>query len=85
MDAPVTTPGKMKIITIKELSEIIKVKVKTLYQWAELGQIPSIKMQGALRFDLDDIEAWIKSCKKEPISSYNPFIQARGPRKGGGN
>jgi len=73
----------MKILTVKELAEIINVKVKTLYQWAELGQIPCIKMHGALRFDLDDIKEWMKSCKKEPMSSYNPITQARGPRKGG--
>ncbi len=73
----------MKILTIKELSEIINVKVKTLYQWAELGQIPCIKMHGALRFDFDDIMEWINSCKRDTYSGYNPLTQARGPRKGG--
>ncbi len=53
----------MKIVTIKELAEIIKVKDKTLYQWAELGHIPCIKMQGCLRFDLDDITKWVATCK----------------------
>ena len=63
----------MKIMDVKELSELLKVKEKTLYQWANLGQIPCMKFHGALRFDLDDILAWIKSCKKEIHSSYNPF------------
>ncbi len=72
----------MRVIEIKELSEILKVKPSTLYQWAELGQIPCVKLNGCLRFDLDDILGWIKACKKEPDSGYNPFIQARGPRKG---
>jgi len=75
----------LKIITVKELSELLKVKEKTLYQWANLGQIPCIKLNRALRFDLDDIMAWIKSCKKQPASMYNPLTQARGPRKGGKN
>jgi excisionase family DNA binding protein len=70
----------MKIVTVKELSEIINVKVKTLYQWAEMGQIPSIKMQGALRFDLDDIQEWLKTCKRDTCSGYNQPSQARGPR-----
>ena len=73
----------MKLLTVQEVSEIIKAKPKTIYQWAELGQIPSIKMQGALRFDLDDIMEWVKSCKREVHSGYNPFTQARGPKKGG--
>lgn len=54
----------MKILTIKEVSELLRVKEKTLYQWAELGQIPCIKMNGSLRFDYDDIQTWVKSCKK---------------------
>lgn len=75
----------MKLLTIKEVSEILQIKEKTIYQWAELGQIPCAKLNGALRFDLNDITRWIKSCKKEPSSSHNPFTQARGPRRGGEN
>ncbi len=73
----------MKLIDVKALSEIINVKPSTLYQWAELGQIPSIKLNGARRFDLDDIMKWIESCKKEPNSEYNPLIQTGSPKKGG--
>ncbi|MEJ2697523.1 MAG: helix-turn-helix domain-containing protein [Candidatus Sulfobium sp.] len=72
----------MKLVTVKEISEILNVKPSTLYQWAELGQIPCIKLNGSLRFDLADIQNWIRECKKTPVSEYNPFIQTRGPRKG---
>ncbi|HXX53456.1 MAG TPA: helix-turn-helix domain-containing protein [Thermodesulfovibrionales bacterium] len=73
----------MKLIGIKELSGIINVKPSTLYQWAELGQIPCLKLNGCLRFDLDEILDWVEDCKREVTSGYNPFIQARGPKKGG--
>jgi excisionase family DNA binding protein len=73
----------MKLITVKELSEIISIKQSTLYQWAELKQIPSVKLNGAVRFDLDDIMQWIQACKVEPQSGYNPLVQTRDPRKGG--
>jgi PTS system nitrogen regulatory IIA component len=56
----------MNIITVKELEKILRVKEKTLYQWAELGQIPCIKMHGCLRFDLDEVKKWVDSCKKVP-------------------
>jgi excisionase family DNA binding protein len=72
-----------RIITVSELSELLKVKEKTIYQWAELGQIPSLKLNGCLRFDMNDIQKWLNSCKKETRSSYNPLTQARGTRKGG--
>lgn len=72
----------MRIVSIKEVSEILRVKHKTIYQWAELGQIPCIKLNGTLRFDLDDIEAWVQSCKNKTVSGYNPFIRLEA-RKGG--
>lgn len=71
----------MKLVDVKEIASMLNVKPSTLYQWAELGQIPCIKLNGALRFDLDDILKWIKSCKKEVDSGYNPLIQTRGPGK----
>lgn len=73
----------MKLVGIKEIAEFLHVKPSTLYQWAELGQIPCYKINGCLRFDIIDIVNWIKSCKKEVASSYNPFTHARSPRKGG--
>jgi excisionase family DNA binding protein len=73
----------MKLIDVKTMSEFLGLKESTVYQWAELGQIPCIKLNGSLRFDLDDIKAWVASCKKDVRSEYNPFTQtARGPRKG---
>jgi len=75
----------MKLMTIHELSEMLQVKTKTLYQWAELGQMPSVKLNGVLRFDLEDIKEWIECSKKIPSSGYNKMVQARGPRKGGMN
>lgn len=74
---------RMKLIGVKEVSEMLNVKPSTLYQWAELGQIPCIKINGALRFNMEDIKKWINSCKKNVNSDYNPLIQARGPRRGG--
>ena len=72
----------MRIMTIGELAELLGVKPKTLYQWAELRQVPSIKINGTLRFDFDDIEQWINSCKKETIKSYNLVskLEAQGRR-----
>lgn len=76
----------MQLLSVKETALILNVKPSTLYQWAELGQIPCIKINGALRFDLGDITAWIESCKRQAVSGYNPFTQAvtSSPKKGGG-
>ncbi|HAM50291.1 MAG TPA: hypothetical protein DCP92_06205 [Nitrospiraceae bacterium] len=72
----------MTIITIKELSEFLKVAPKTLYQWAEQKQIPCLKLNGTLRFDMDEIRIWLDSCKRSTALGYNPLSRLEA-RKGG--
>ena len=50
----------MKIVTIKEVSEFLKVKQSTLYSWVNQKRIPSFKLNGLWRFDMDKIEEWVK-------------------------
>lgn len=72
----------MKLLTVRELSGIINVKASTLYQWAELGQIPCLKLNGSLRFDMNRIEKWLSECKREPNFDYNTSTELEA-RKGG--
>ncbi len=60
----------MKLISITQLSAIISVKPKTIYDWTHKQQIPYVKMGRLLRFDLNDIERWIKSKKRNKCSRY---------------
>jgi len=53
----------MNLITIKEVSAILHVKASTLYSWVHNGSIPFHKLNGLVRFDLDEIEDWVKSSK----------------------
>ncbi|MGB3342171.1 MAG: helix-turn-helix domain-containing protein [bacterium] len=51
----------MKLMTIEQLSELISVKKKTIYDWTHKGLIPYIKLGRLLRFDAGKIEKWIKN------------------------
>lgn len=62
----------MKLLTVKKVSEITSIKEKTLYDWANRGSIPCLKINGVLRFDQKEIEAWIKNSKYEPIKISFP-------------
>jgi excisionase family DNA binding protein len=62
----------MQLLTVKELSAIIKVKEPTLYSWANKGLIPSLKLNGLLRFDQEEITDWISHSKWVPASLKNP-------------
>ena len=53
----------MALLNVKQLSEWLQVKPSSVYQWAADGKIPALKIQGAIRFRRDDIEAWLEACQ----------------------
>ena len=53
----------MQLVSIKTVAELLSVKPSTLYSWVHNGSIPFHKLNGLIRFDLDEIEAWIKAAK----------------------
>jgi len=58
----------MKFLDVKEVSALLGAKTSTIYQWAELGQIPSYKLNGLLRFEKSEILEWLKDRKRDIIS-----------------
>ncbi|MBU1044698.1 MAG: helix-turn-helix domain-containing protein [Candidatus Omnitrophica bacterium] len=54
-----------KLITLKELSEILKVPPSTIYSWTHMQFIPHYKLGKSLRFKESDIEKWLQKryCK----------------------
>ncbi len=73
----------MNLVTVKELSAFLKVKPSTLYSWVHNGTIPFIKLNGLLRFDMDEVQEWVKGSKavspnipKSLKKSANPDIDA---------
>ena len=54
-------------LNIAALAERLLVKRSTLYAWAEQGMIPHVKLGRLLRFDPDEIEAWLQNHRRECI------------------
>ena len=54
-------------LNIAALAERLLVKRSTLYAWAEQGTIPHLKLGRLLRFDPDEIEAWLHNHRRERI------------------
>lgn len=69
----------MKFLTVKEVSRLIRAKPSTVYQWAELGQIPCFKINGLLRFEEREILHWLRDQKRV----YNYPHAGRRPGKEG--
>jgi excisionase family DNA binding protein len=49
------------LLTIKDLSEQLRIKPATLYSWAAQGKIPCRKIHGLVRFDQHDIDRWLST------------------------
>ncbi len=53
-----------RYVNIKEVSEYTSLPVKTLYEWAGTGRVPSIKMGRRVLFDLYDIDKVMARLKR---------------------
>jgi excisionase family DNA binding protein len=57
-----------KLINVKELSEYLNINQKTIYHYVETLQIPHLKINSLVRFDLEKIELWLES---KNVKTYN--------------
>ena len=48
-----------EIMTIEEVAEYLRVSERTVYDWAQKGQLPGGKLGTTWRFKRDDIEGWV--------------------------
>jgi len=56
---------KKRYVNIKEVSEYTSLSVKSLYELASLGKVPSIKMGRRVLFDLQEIDKMMESMKRD--------------------
>lgn len=54
-----------RYVNIKEVSEYTSLPIKTLYDWAGQGIIPSIKLKRRVLFDLKDIDQIMAAQKRD--------------------
>lgn len=58
-----------RLMTAKQVSELIEVRPSTLYQWVHLGLIPYVKLGKCVRFRKEELFRWIdKNHRKERVS-----------------
>ncbi len=62
-----------RLLDVREAATLLAVKPKTLYQWAHLRRIPTVKLLGGcLRFRLSDLEAVIQAGSRPPLEPGGP-------------
>lgn len=57
-----------RYFNVHEISMYLGLSSPTIYRYAEEMKIPCFKIGKVLRFDVLEIEKWMKAFKREPIS-----------------
>jgi excisionase family DNA binding protein len=61
-----------RLLTAKEVEELIKIDVKTLYSYVQRGLIPYVKIQSSVRFPEEEIVAWLEQHVFRPSAIRRP-------------
>jgi predicted DNA-binding transcriptional regulator AlpA len=70
------TPSQLMIAA--EVALWLRMRCSTIYGWAATGKIPSVKMNGAIRFVRSDIEYWINDRSRMPADSpIRPILPSK--------
>jgi excisionase family DNA binding protein len=56
---------KTEIMTIDEVAEYLKLKIKTAYALTAKGEIPGFKVGGSWRFRKSELNKWIAQQEKK--------------------
>lgn len=64
-------------LDISTLTERLQIKPSTLYTWVAQGTIPHLKLGRLLRFDPDEIEAWLHTHRRESMEQARPVSHRR--------
>ena len=71
-----------RLMSAKQVGELIEVKPSTIYQWVHVGLIPYVKLGKCVRFKKDELFRWIdKNHRKERVSfkSVEKALKNRAP------
>jgi excisionase family DNA binding protein len=58
---------RQRFLGVKDLAEYLGVPINTLRSWVWMRKIPYIKLGRIVKFDLRDIDEWIRERKVEPF------------------
>ncbi len=61
------------LLTVKDLSTLLRIAPSTLYDWAKRGKIPARNLNGLIRFDPAELQEWLESGRVQVLTKALPF------------
>ncbi len=62
----------MRILTIQDISELLKLSKSKCYELVSNGVLPSLKIEGSVRVLESDLIAYLESCRREGVERTQP-------------
>lgn len=62
-----------KLLTAEDVATMINCGPSTIYEWAKSGRIPSLKLNGLVRFVPEEVQAWIQRNRQQASDQRNLF------------
>ena len=59
----------MAWLTVQEAAELLRVPVSWLYERTRTNSVPHVKLGKYLRFDRDELNAWLEELKRDGSGS----------------
>ncbi len=56
---------ELQLLKPEEVAKMLKVAKVTPYQWAKRGVLPHYRLEGVIRFKLDDVKAFVEARRVE--------------------
>lgn len=57
-----------RFLNVNEIAEYLTLSRSAIRKWIRTGQIPVVRLNGAIRFDIDEINRWV-SKKRQTASN----------------
>ena len=71
----------LELLIATEVAQWLRIRRSTTYAWASAKKIPSVKLNGAVRFIRADIERWLNDSSNGFASSHPPTTRPIVPPK----
>ncbi|HXN23419.1 MAG TPA: helix-turn-helix domain-containing protein [Candidatus Dormibacteraeota bacterium] len=68
-----TLKSRTGALKVAEVAKLFGVTPQHIYKMAASGSIPSFRISGSVRFDPDEVAAWLKE-KQAPAAASRPMV-----------
>ncbi|MFC1666989.1 helix-turn-helix transcriptional regulator [Candidatus Omnitrophota bacterium] len=62
------------LITPQQLSDLLQVRLSTIYKWVHYGYVPCIKIGGLVRFKENKVEEWLRKRTRKGRDAYKMLV-----------